>query len=130
MTSALVREQALEIAERIDTVGPVTVKRLFGGAGLFAQGIMFAMMIRGSLYLRVDAASRAKLEALGAKPFSYATRSKTVTVASFYEAPGEVVEDSDELGRWAIAALSAAKAAAEHKATKSRKAGAKRKPRQ
>jgi len=120
------RERALEIAERIETLGPVGVSRFFSGAGLIAQGVHFGFVIRGSLYLRVDDETRPTYEALGAAPFSYPGRSKTVTVASYYEVPGDVVEDSDELGRWATAALRAAQAAAMNKGKKKRKPAAKR----
>jgi DNA transformation protein and related proteins len=115
------RERALEIAERIETLGPVSVVRFFSGSGLLAQGVQFGFVIRGSLYLRVDDASRAAYDALGAAPFSYPGRSKTVTVASYYEAPGEVVDDPDELGRWAAEALRAALAAKRGKAARNNK---------
>jgi DNA transformation protein and related proteins len=104
------REQALEIAERIDNLGPVGVVRFFSGAGLVAQGIMFGFVIRGSLYLRVDDTSRAAFEAADAAPFSYTVRSKIVTLAAYYEAPVDIFEDSDELARWAAEALRAAAA--------------------
>jgi DNA transformation protein and related proteins len=120
------RERALEIAERIEGLGPVSVVRFFSGAGLLAQGVQFGFVIRGSLYLRVDDASRTTYQAMGAAPFSYPGRSKTVTVASYYEAPGEVVDDSDELGRWAADALRAALAAQRGKAARNKPA--RRKP--
>src|SRR5271163_905134 len=95
------REQALEIAERIETVGPIAVVRFFSGAGLVARGVHFGFVIRGSLYMRVDDLNRAAFEAAGMAPFSYATRAKRVTVASYYETPSDVVEDDDQLGLWA-----------------------------
>jgi TfoX/Sxy family transcriptional regulator of competence genes len=82
-------------------MGPITVSRFFGGAALRAGGVQFAFVMRGSLYLRVDADGRASLAALGAAPFSYAGRSATVTVASYIEAPDQIVADPDELLRWA-----------------------------
>ncbi len=114
MSSLLAREQALEIAERIEGLGPVTVKRFFSGAGLIAQGVLFGFVIRGSLYLRVDDVSRPAYQALGASPFSYPGRSKIVTVASYYEAPGDILEDFEDLNRWAAKALRAAFAAQRH----------------
>jgi TfoX/Sxy family transcriptional regulator of competence genes len=79
--------------------------------GLRAGGVQFAFVIKGSLYLRVDDDSRAALEALGAVPFTYAGRSKTVTVASYLEAPDQIMDDADELLRWARHAQRAALAA-------------------
>jgi DNA transformation protein and related proteins len=104
------RERALELAERIATVGPIFVRRFLSGAGLVAQDVHFGFVVRGSLYFRVDAATRPAYEALGASPFSYAGAAKRVTVASYYEVPGEIVDDDDALGRWAADALRAAQA--------------------
>lgn len=109
LTSA--RDLALEFAERIHALGPVTVTRFFAGAGLVADGVQFGFVMKGSLYLRVDDRSRAAFVALGAAPFVYTGRSKAVTVASYYEAPSEVVDDPDQLGRWVGEAHRAAVAA-------------------
>lgn len=111
MSPASARDRAIEIAERVGALGPVTVTRFFSGAGLVADGVQFAFFMKGSLHLRVDDLSRAAFEALGASPFAYASRSKTVTVANYYEAPGEVMDDSDELARWVAQAHRTALAA-------------------
>ena len=108
MSTSATRELALEIAERIGVLGKVSVARFFSGAALIAAGVQFAFVIRGSLYLRVDDKTRAAFEAMGAKPFHYAGRSRTVTVASYYEAPAEILEDAEALDRWAAAAHRAA----------------------
>ena len=119
------RELALELAERIEGLGPVSVTRFFSGAALIAAGVQFGFVIRGSLYLRVDDKTRAEYEAAGAAPFSYAGRSKQVTVASYYEAPSEILEDSERLAAWAADAHRAALAARQRSgpARKTRRAG-------
>ncbi|SEC02987.1 Transcriptional regulator of competence genes, TfoX/Sxy family [Rhizobiales bacterium GAS188] len=105
------RARALEIAIQLGSLGTITVSRFFGGAALLADGVQFAFVIKGSLYLRVNEESRPAFEALGAAPFSYAGRSKSVTVASYYEAPAEIVDDADELLRLAARSRQAALAA-------------------
>ncbi|SDR30740.1 Transcriptional regulator of competence genes, TfoX/Sxy family [Rhizobiales bacterium GAS113] len=105
------RARALEIAIQLGSLGTITVSRFFGGAALLADGVQFAFVIKGSLYLRVNEESRPAFEALGAAPFSYAGRSKSVTVASYYEAPAEIVDDADELRNWAARSRQAALAA-------------------
>lgn len=111
MSSSSTREFALEVAERINGLGPVTVTRFFGGAGLVADGVQFAFAMDGSLYFRVDAASRAEFEALGAKPFVYDTKAKSVTISSYYEVPEEIIYDQDDLRTWAVKSHRAAQAA-------------------
>jgi len=111
MSTASARALALDIAERIEGLGTVGVRRFFGGAALVADGVQFAFVMKGSLYLRADEASKADLEAMGASPFSYAGAAKTVTVASYYEAPDEVLVDAGLLRDWAGRAHRAARAA-------------------
>jgi len=100
--------RAREVADSLAEMGPITVTRFFSGAALRAGGAQFAFVMKGSLYLRVDAHGRAELEALGAVPFTYAGHAKTVTVASYVEAPDQIVDDPDELLRWARRAQRAA----------------------
>lgn len=103
-------ELALEIAERITGLGPITVRRFFNGAGLVADDVQFAFVINGSLYLKVDDEFRAAFEAMGAKPFVYEGKRKPVTISSYYETPEDVIYDEDELRRWAVRSHRAAAA--------------------
>jgi TfoX/Sxy family transcriptional regulator of competence genes len=111
MSLASARDRALEFADRLQALRPIVVTRFFGGAGLLKDGVQFAFVIKGVLYLRVDDKRRRDFEALGAAPFAYAGRSKTVKVARYYEVPDEIADDPDELGRWASEAHRAALAA-------------------
>lgn len=103
-------ELALEIAERITGLGPITVRRFFNGAGLVADDVQFAFVINGSLYLKVDDEFRAAFEAMGAKPFVYEGKRKPVTISSYYETPEDVIYDEDELRCWAVRSHRAAAA--------------------
>jgi DNA transformation protein len=102
--------------------GPVTVRRMFSGFGISADGTNFALALRSGLYFRADEASIPQFEAEGSKPFQYQTRTKTVTVNSYWELPARLFDDSEELSVWARAALAAAQRAAMKKRPKARKA--------
>jgi DNA transformation protein and related proteins len=101
--------------------GPVTVRRMFSGFGISADGTNFALALRGGLYLRADEQTIARFEAEGSKPFQYQTRAKTVTVASYWQSPPRLYDDPEELTGWARAALAAAERAALVKRSKARK---------
>jgi DNA transformation protein len=92
--------------------GPVTIKRMFSGFGISADGTNFALALRSGLYLRADEHTIAQFEAEGSKPFQYQTRIKTVTVNSYWELPARLFDDPEELSDWARAALAAAQRAA------------------
>jgi len=102
--------------------GPVTIRRMFSGYGISADGTNFALALRAGLYFRADEETIPLFEAEGSKPFQYQTRAKTVTVNSYWELPARLFDDSEELAGWAKAALAAAERAALKKRPKTRKA--------
>jgi len=102
--------------------GPVTIRRMFSGYGISADGTNFALALRAGLYFRADEQTIPQFEAESSKPFSYQTRAKTVTVNSYWELPARLFDDSEELSTWARAALAAAQRAALRKRPKARKA--------
>jgi DNA transformation protein and related proteins len=101
-------ERAREVADRLAGLGAVSVSRFFSGAAIAIGGVQFAFIIDGTLYLRTDDESRPEFEALGAAPFRYGGRTRSVKVSSYFEAPDEVVDDADTLRRWAARSHQAA----------------------
>jgi DNA transformation protein len=106
--------------------GPVTIRRMFSGFGISADGTNFALALRGGLYLRADEQTITRFEAEGSTPFSYQTRAKTVTVGSYWQLPERLYDDPEELTVWARAALAAAQRAALRKRPKAKKAAVKK----
>jgi DNA transformation protein and related proteins len=102
--------------------GPVTIRKMFSGYGISADGTNFALALRAGLYFRADDQTIPQFEAEGSKPFQYQTRTKTVTVNSYWQLPARLFDDSEDLANWARAALAAAQRAALRKRPKARKA--------
>jgi DNA transformation protein len=102
--------------------GPVSIRKMFSGYGISADGTNFALALRAGLYLRADEQTIPQFEAEGSHPFQYQTRTKTVTVNSYWQLPARLFDDSEELADWARAALAAAQRAALRKRPKARKA--------
>lgn len=107
--------------------GPVVLRRMFSGYGIVADGVNFAMALRGGIIFRVDELTIPRYEAEGAKPFQYETRNKTVVVKSYRHLPERLYDDPEELAAWAREAVGAAKRAAARKPPK-KKAGARKAP--
>jgi DNA transformation protein and related proteins len=103
--------------------GPVTLRRMFSGYGISADGTNFALALRAGLYFRADEATIPQFQAEGSKPFQYQQRStaKVVTVNSYWELPARLFDDSEGLSGWARAALAAAQRAALRKRPRTRK---------
>ena len=102
--------------------GPVTIRRMFSGFGISADGTNFALALRSGLYFRADERTIPQFEAEGSTPFQYQTRAKTVTVNSYWQLPARLFDDSEELSVWARAALAAAQRAGLRKRPKKAKA--------
>ncbi|MCK1445969.1 TfoX/Sxy family protein [Bradyrhizobium sp. 48] len=107
--------------------GPVTIRKMFSGYGISADGINFALALRAGLFFRADEVTIPDFEAEGSKPFQYSTRAKTVLVNSYWELPARLFDDSEELAQWARAALAAAQRAKVKKRPKGKKAVAPKK---
>jgi DNA transformation protein and related proteins len=102
--------------------GPITIRKMFSGYGISADGVNFALSLRAGLFFRADEATIPDFEAEGSKPFQYSTRAKTVLVNSYWELPARLFDDSAELAQWARAALAAAQRAKVKKRPKGKKA--------
>jgi DNA transformation protein and related proteins len=92
--------------------GPVTVRRMFGGAGIYREGLMFALVFDGAIFLKVDEASIPDFEREGSRPFVY-TRAKSPgkigrASLSYWRLPERLYDDPEELAVWAERALAIA----------------------
>ena len=113
-----------ELPEVFERFGPVQVRRMFGGYGIFHDGRMFGLVAGGRLYLKTDDENRAQFVDKKLAPFEY-MRSNELTATSYYEAPAEIYEDRDEAARWARLAWDAVLRKGSAAARKPRKLGAK-----
>jgi DNA transformation protein and related proteins len=96
------------LREQLAPLGRVSMRRMFGKAGLFCDGVMFAVVTDDTLYFRVDDHNRAIFkEAESFPPLNYEKGGRTIDL-SFWRAPERLLDEPDELVLWARAALAAA----------------------
>ena len=101
---------------------PVEIRRMFGGHGIFRDGMMFALIHDETLYLRSDEATQPAFAAAGMGPFRYRRDGRLVALG-YHQAPPEAVEDTELLAAWAQRAFEAAvRRAAQRPKQRSRKA--------
>jgi DNA transformation protein and related proteins len=84
------------------------VRRLFGGAGIYADGRMFALVHRGVIYLKADEQNAPAFDREELEPFSYSRGGERASLTSYRRMPDRLYDDPDELASWAKAALAAA----------------------
>jgi DNA transformation protein len=97
-----------DIVELFSAFGPVSVRRMFGGAGIYADGTMFALVADGAIYLKAAETNAAMFDREGLAPFTYARGKGEGIVMSYRRMPDRLYDDPEELAVWARAALAAA----------------------
>ena len=96
------------LREELAPLGRITLRRMFGKAGVFCDGVMLGMVSDDTLYFRVDDGNRAAFkEAQDTPPLSYEKQGETIDLA-FWRAPERLFDEPEELLTWARAALAAA----------------------
>ncbi|WP_439817523.1 TfoX/Sxy family protein [Zavarzinia sp. CC-PAN008] len=96
------------ILECLEPLGGVSARRFFGGHGLYRNGVMFGMVIDGTLYLKTDESNRPAFEAEGCEPFHYGRAGATRVIPSLMAAPDRLLDEADDLIDWCRAAEAAA----------------------
>jgi DNA transformation protein and related proteins len=93
------------ILEQLGRVEPVTAKSMFGGAGLYAEGLFFALIAEDRLYFKVDDTTRPEFQRLGMEPFRPYGEEHAM---GYFEVPGDVIEDPAQLAPWMRKAMDVA----------------------
>lgn len=88
------------IKELLQGFGNVTVKRMFGGHGIFREELMFGIIDDDVLYFKVDDDNRADFEERDLGPFTYKRKDK-LTSLSYYQTPEDVFDEQEEMMSWA-----------------------------
>ena len=90
---------------------------MFGGAGIYRDGLMFALVANGQIYLKTDAAALPAFRQAGCLPFVFESKDRRVEM-SYWSLPDEALDDSDSLRDWAYLAYAAALRARDSKPAK------------
>ena len=94
------------VSEQCEQLGQIIVKKMFGGAGLYLDGVLFGFVADSSLYLKVDDTNKADFEARGMGPFVFTGKGKPMEM-SYFELPEDILDDVDELSTWVNKAATA-----------------------
>lgn len=112
------------VKELFSGLGPVQIKRMFGGAGGYADGVMFLLLGNDTIHIKVDEALKAELREEGSGPFEWTPQNgpragETIDLG-YWRLPDSALDDPDEAAIWGRKALAIAraKAAAKPKKTK------------
>lgn len=102
------RSEFLEmVAEQMAGLGAISTRAMFGGYGLYCNGLFIAIVTGDRLYFKADTQSQPRFESCGLQRFEYRARGKVVQLM-YYEAPAEVHDDARVMSEWGQLALAAA----------------------
>jgi DNA transformation protein len=99
------------VAHAVDLVsllGPVEARRMFGGHGLYAEGVMFALLDDGELFVKTDAETRARFVEAGCRQWRYVHGKVRMEDTGYFRPPDDAHEDPEAMLPWARLALGAA----------------------
>lgn len=93
--------------ESLEPIGPVTMRKMMGGATLYLDGVVFAIMDEGELWFKADGETNAVWDAEGCERFSVTFKDGRVDTMNYRRAPSDVYDDAEALQRWARLAVEA-----------------------
>ncbi|HEY2344274.1 MAG TPA: TfoX/Sxy family protein [Xanthomonadaceae bacterium] len=93
--------------ELLDPLGRVAARAMFGGWGLYLDGIIVGIVDEGRLYLKTDAESQPEFAAAGSAPFVYMSKEGPMAM-SYWSVPDEALDATEAMAPWARLALAAA----------------------
>ncbi|OLP53895.1 competence protein TfoX [Rhizobium rhizosphaerae] len=96
------------IREIFDSLGPVSIRRMFGGKGIYADGRILAILLHDTLMLKGDGESAPRLEAAGAERWSYEGKGGKTVLMPYWTVPPAAYDDPDEMAVWVREAFDAA----------------------
>jgi DNA transformation protein len=96
-------------ADLFQAFGRIAVRRMFGGQGLFVDGLMIGIVMRDQIYLKTDDETRAAFVAEKCQPFSFPKAGKKVSLR-YYAIPDRLLDDPEEFADWARQAERVARA--------------------
>ena len=93
------KEYAKYIEEILNPFGPIKIRAMFGGYGVYKADLVFAIIVDSELYFKAGPSNIEYYKSQGSRPFSYNSKGKTISM-SYYLVPLDVLEDEEMLQKW------------------------------
>ena len=97
------------VLERLSVAGKVSSKAMFGGYGIYSGEFIFAIVVDGVLYLKVDDSNIKDYIQAGMKPFTYPSKQGKPISMSYWRLPIDILESNEDLPKWVSKAIAVAK---------------------
>ena len=98
----------LDIEEMFSALGTVSIRRMFGGKGIYHQGRIIALEFRDEMLLKADAVSAPEFEAAGARRWAYEGKTGKPVYMPYWSIPEDAFDDPEAMAHWVRLAYEAA----------------------
>jgi DNA transformation protein len=88
------------LSEVLSNLNGISSRAMFGGYGIYKDGVIFAIIADEQLYFKVDESNRGDYEQYGSHPFVYSQGKHKSTTMSYWELPADIQEDKAEIANW------------------------------
>lgn len=96
------------VREHLAALGPLEIKPMFGAASVYSNGLIFALLDDGVIWLKADDGNEPVLIAAGARQFTYPAKDGRLMAMAYWSLPEPAVDDAEEAVSWARGAIEAA----------------------
>jgi DNA transformation protein len=96
------------VQDQLAPLGPIKIRKMFGGAGVYAHDLMFGLIMGETLYLKGDDLNEGEFQAAGSEPFVFQFKDGTSGSLRYWRLPEEAADDAEAAERWARLGLDAA----------------------
>ena len=88
------------IEEMFEAVSPISIRRMFGGKGIYRDGVIFALELRDEILLKADAETAPLFSAAGARQWTYEGKKGKPVLMPYWSVPDEALDDPEEMAKW------------------------------
>lgn len=96
-----------DLREMFAGLGPIQIKKMFGGKGIYHSGLITALVVQGEVLLKADPISAPDFEAAGASQWTYESRKGKTAAMPYWTVPDCAIDDPDEMAIWVRRAFEA-----------------------
>lgn len=123
MPKAAEKSLIASLGAKLASLGPFLARPMFGGYGLYIDGLIFGLMVRDDVFLKVDERNRGRFESAGSAPFRYETSRGETSIISYWRCPDDVLNDAKKLRLWVNESLIASRNARQKKPVRKKAVG-------
>lgn len=96
------------LRELFASLQPISIRRMFGGKGIYSDGRIVALVLNDQLFLKTDEQTAPRFEEVGSRRWTYQREGRTPVAMPYHNLPDDAWDDPDLMAEWGRLAVEAA----------------------